>query len=287
MPPKKTQVTLAGAKVVTRSAHQGSVKLRALMEKASPEWAAAIWGKNETLPYEEHIQAFLDDEINQQGQEVFPPLDECLSAFAATPLSKLKVVLIGQDPYHDNNQAHGLCFSVRPGIKAPPSLVNMYKELATDGPDAFKILADYRKQHGISTPTPATFEKPTDGHGYLLRWAQEEGILMLNATLTVRAHQANSHAKDSKWALFTDDVIRTINKHCPPGVVFLLWGGFAQKKGKIIDTNKHIAVSVAHPSPLSVKSWTGCKTFSKCNAALASAGREPVDWSLPPTAPKE
>eukprot|EP00932_Pfiesteria_piscicida_P016613 SRR837773.3529.p2 GENE.SRR837773.3529~~SRR837773.3529.p2 ORF type:complete len:282 (-),score=102.92 SRR837773.3529:9-854(-) len=187
---------------------------------------------------------------------VHPPSDLVFSAFNETPLSKVKVVILGQDPYHEPGQAHGMCFSVRPGVTPPPSLKNMYKELATD-------------IEGFTAPS----------HGYLLPWAKQ-GVFLLNATLTVREghDQANSHAKCG-WQLFTDEVIKVLNARAE-GIVFLLWGGFAQKKGKIIDRARHRVIESAHPSPLSFRKWQGCRTFSKCNAELRALGRTEIDWAL-------
>ena len=203
------------------------------------------------------LSAFLAAE-EKAGKEVFPPQKDIFTAFNTTHFKDVKTVIIGQDPYHDNNQAHGLCFSVLPGIKPPPSLKNMYIELEKDIP---------------------TFKAPS--HGYLLSWAQQ-GVLMINATLTVEAHKANSHQK-SGWQTFTDAAIVELAKRKEP-VVFLLWGGFAQKKSKLINKHSsggHVIIECAHPSPLSVTKWRGCKTFSKANAALKKLGKDPIDWTLP------
>ena len=187
-----------------------------------------------------------------KGRQVFPPRSQIFAAFNHARWDDLKVVIIGQDPYHGVGQAHGLCFSVNHGIKPPPSLVNMYTELEADIPG---------------------FKRPM--HGNLEAWARQ-GVLLLNASLTVLAHEANSHAKIG-WQTFTDNVIKLINqKH--DGVVFLLWGGFAHKKGKLVDKRKHRVLEAAHPSPLSVTKWRGCKAFSKCNAALVELGKTPIDW---------
>jgi len=205
-------------------------------------------------PYFAEIAKFVQAE-RAEGP-VHPPADKVFSAFNETPLSKLRVVIIGQDPYHEPGQAHGMCFSVLPGVKPPPSLKNMYKELQEDVP-SFK----------------------TPDHGYLLPWAQQ-GVLLLNATLTVREghKEANSHSKCG-WQKFTDEVIKVVNTRTE-GVVFLLWGGFAQKKGKIVDTTRHRVLETGHPSPLSVKKWRGCKVFSKCNAELKKLGKGEIDWTL-------
>lgn len=186
------------------------------------------------------------------AHEVFPPASDVFNALAATPFDKVAVLLLGQDPYHDDGQAHGLSFSVRPGIKIPPSLRNIYKELASD--------------LGYAIPT----------HGCLDSWAQQ-GVLLLNAVLTVRAHQANSH-KDQGWEQFTDAIIRKVNER--PHVVFLLWGAYAQKKIPLIDTNKHTVIATAHPSPLSASKFFGSRPFSKTNSALREHGQAEIDWRI-------
>lgn len=204
-------------------------------------------------PYFHKLAQFVDEE--RQNYTVFPPEPEVFSALQITPYERVNVLLLGQDPYHDNNQAHGLCFSVCPGIKPPPSLMNMFKELQTDV--------------GFRIPN----------NGYLVPWA-EQGILMLNAVLTVRAHAANSH-KNHGWETFTDAVIRQVNeKH--DSVVFVLWGGYAQKKLKLIDTKRHAVVQMAHPSPLSAHNgFFGSKPFSAINAALRQADKPEINWQLP------
>ncbi|MGB0861253.1 MAG: uracil-DNA glycosylase [Pseudoalteromonas spongiae] len=191
-----------------------------------------------------------------EGVNVFPPADEVFSAFSSTAFEDVKVVILGQDPYHGPNQAHGLAFSVKPGIKAPPSLANMYKELATDI-DGFTI----------------------PNHGYLQAWA-EQGVLLLNTVLTVEQGQAHSHKKLG-WETFTDRVIAALNEH-GDGIVFLLWGSHAQKKGRHIDTTKHVVFNGPHPSPLSAyRGFFGCKHFSKANDALIAMGKTPINWLLP------
>ena len=188
-----------------------------------------------------------------QGVIVYPPKEQVFDAFSATPFDKIKVVIIGQDPYHGPNQAHGLCFSVMPGIKTPPSLVNIYKELKQDIP-------------GFETPS----------HGYLQSWA-EQGVLLLNTVLTVEQGNAHSH-KHLGWEQFTDNVIQKINEF-GKGIVFLLWGSHSQKKGAQIDTNKHFVLQAPHPSPLSAhRGFFGCKHFSKTNEILISQGKEAIDW---------
>ncbi len=204
-------------------------------------------------PYFHKLAQFVDEE--RQNYTVFPPEPEVFSALQITPYERVNVLLLGQDPYHDNNQAHGLCFSVCPGIKPPPSLMNMFKELQTDV--------------GFRIPN----------NGYLVPWA-EQGILMLNAVLTVRAHSPNSH-KNHGWETFTDAVIRQVNEKDDP-VVFVLWGGYAQKKLKLIDTKRHAVVQSAHPSPLSAHNgFFGSKPFSAINTALRLAGKPEINWQLP------
>ncbi len=199
------------------------------------------------------LERFVDDERSKYA--VYPPAEDVFNALRYTPYAQVKVLLLGQDPYHDEGQAHGLCFSVRPGIKPPPSLMNIFGELKSD--------------LGCTFPN----------NGYLVPWA-EQGILLLNAVLTVRAHQPNSH-KDKGWETFTDAVIRKVNEK-PDPVVFVLWGGYARKKVPLIDTSRHTIVQSAHPSPLSARSgFFGSKPFSKINAALERAGKSPINWQLP------
>ena len=204
-------------------------------------------------PYFQKLQQFVDEE--RQSYSVFPPEQDVFSALNLTPYEHANVLLLGQDPYHDNNQAHGLCFSVRPGIKPPPSLVNIFKELHHD--------VDFR----------------IPNNGYLVSWAQQ-GILMLNAVLTVRAHAANSH-KNHGWETFTDAIISKVNAREDP-VVFVLWGGYAQKKRNLIDTTRHKIVQSAHPSPLSAHNgFFGSRPFSAINNALREVGKPTIDWQLP------
>lgn len=186
--------------------------------------------------------------------EIFPPEEDVFNAFNYTPLSKVKCVIIGQDPYHNVGQAHGLCFSVKPEVAIPPSLVNIYKELHDD----------------------VGFEIPDNG--YLEKWANQ-GILMLNTVLTVRAHEANSH-KGLGWEKFTDAVIKVLNEQDRP-IVYLLWGAPAQKKAAKVDNPKHLLLKAPHPSPLSsYRGFFGCKHFSKANQFLVENGLEPIEWSL-------
>jgi uracil-DNA glycosylase len=204
-------------------------------------------------PYYQKLQAFVAEE--RARYTVFPPEQDVFNALKLTPYERVSVLLLGQDPYHDDNQAHGLCFSVRPGITPPPSLVNIYKELKSDV--------------GFRIPN----------NGYLVRWA-EQGILMLNAVLTVRAHEPNSH-KNKGWEKFTDAIIRRVNDK-PDQVVFVLWGGYAQKKLQLIDTARHVVIQSAHPSPLSARNgFFGSRPFSRINAALRAAGKPEIDWQIP------
>ncbi|WBA15252.1 uracil-DNA glycosylase [Salinivibrio proteolyticus] len=199
----------------------------------------------DTLAYVEKVRA--------SGVTVFPPKEDVFNAFRFTELGDVKVVILGQDPYHGPNQAHGLCFSVLPGVKTPPSLVNIYKELATD-------------IEGFQIPL----------HGYLKSWA-EQGVLLLNTVLTVEQGKAHSHAKLG-WETFTDRVIEAVNQH-GDGVVFLLWGAHAQKKGKAIDRTRHHVLTAPHPSPLSAhRGFLGCRHFSQTNALLREQGKAPIDW---------
>ena len=210
---------------------------------------------------EQSQQTYLKDTLEyvaqkrSEGVTVFPPQKQVFSAFDATPFEQIKVVILGQDPYHGPDQAHGLCFSVLPGIKPPPSLANMYKELVQD-------------IEGFSIPD----------HGYLMPWA-EQGVLLLNTVLTVEQGQAHSH-KHLGWEKFTDKVIEEINHH-REGVVFLLWGAHAQKKGKNIDKTRHHVLHAPHPSPLSAhRGFFGCQHFSKTNALLTSMGKSPINWQV-------
>jgi uracil-DNA glycosylase len=223
------------------------------MRKRLPKsWHDAVGGEFE-LPYFEKLEAFVDGE--RARHEVFPPEEDVFNAFEATPLKEVKVLLLGQDPYHDVGQAHGLCFSVRPGVKPPPSLANMFKELRDD----------------VGCPIP--------NNGYLVPWA-EQGVLMLNAVLTVRAHEPNSH-KGKGWETFTDAVIRAVSAK-DDSVVFVLWGGYARKKAALVDASRHTVVESAHPSPLSARSgFFGSKPYSKINGALRASGKREIDWRIP------
>jgi len=190
----------------------------------------------------------------QAGQTIYPPAPEIFAALDTTPFDRTRVVIIGQDPYHGPDQAQGLCFSVRKGVKIPPSLQNIYKELASD----------------LSAPVPT--------HGDLRNWA-DQGVLLLNAVLTVRAGQANSH-QGKGWETFTDKVIATLNEQ-RENLVFILWGSYAQKKGSVIDTEKHFVIRSPHPSPLSAhRGFFGSQPFSRCNAYLRQTGQTEINWAI-------
>ena len=203
-------------------------------------------------PYFKELENFVAQE--RKSKTIYPAPEDVFSAFELTPFEKVNVLILGQDPYHGDNQAHGLCFSVKPGVKTPPSLVNIYKELKND--------------IGFDIPN----------HGYLVPWAKQ-GILMINAVLTVEAHTANSH-KNKGWETFTDAVISKVNQKQEP-VIFVLWGGYAKKKLKLIDTNRHTVIQSAHPSPLSARNgFFGSKPFSQINSALQQAGKSEIDFQL-------
>ncbi len=206
--------------------------------------------------YMADLKKFLVAE-KQAGKQIFPKGSEYFRALNLTPLDEVKVVILGQDPYHGAGQAHGLCFSVQPGVRTPPSLVNIYKEMQAD--------------LGIA---PAK-------HGFLEHWA-EQGVLLLNSVLTVEEGKAAAH-QGQGWEKFTDAVIRTVNDECD-GVVFILWGSYAQKKASFVDQERHLVLKSAHPSPLSAHNgFLGSRPFSKTNEYLQSIGKDPVDWQLPET----
>lgn len=219
--------------------------------KIEPEWLEVLRPEFDK-PYFNELKSFLLEE--KKLYRVYPPGHRIFAAFDYTPFSRVKVVILGQDPYHGDGQAHGLCFSVPDGIAIPPSLINIYKELNTD--------------LGI----------PISKSGNLEKWARQ-GVLLLNATLTVRANQAGSHQRHG-WENFTDEVIRQLSaRHS--GLVFILWGSYAQAKDILIDTSKHFILKAVHPSPLSVyRGFFGCRHFSKTNELLISMGKQPIDWSL-------
>ena len=205
-------------------------------------------------PYMKNLRAFLLAE-KRAGKRIFPRGPEFFNAFSHTPLEQVKVVILGQDPYHGDGQAHGLCFSVRPGVAVPPSLQNIYKEINAE----------------LGVPIPA--------HGHLTAWA-EQGVLLLNSVLSVECARAASH-KGKGWEEFTDRVIEIVNSE-RQGVVFMLWGSYAQRKGAFIDTGRHCVLKAPHPSPLSAhRGFFGCGHFAAANQYWQTQGVEPVDWSLP------
>ena len=216
----------------------------------NPSWKPFLQDEFDK-PYFKNLTEFVKEEYSKH--QCFPPGNLIFNAFEKCPLDQLKVVIIGQDPYHNYHQANGLCFSVNDGIAHPPSLINIFKEIETD----------------VNRPYPKS--------GNLERWAKQ-GVFLLNATLTVRAHEAGSHQKQG-WETFTDAVIKTISEQ-KEGVVFLLWGGFAKKKSKLIDAKKHHILTSGHPSPLSANRgyWFGNKHFSKTNAILKDNGLEMISW---------
>ena len=221
--------------------------------KLHPEWLAVLADEFEQ-DYMRDLKAFLLAR-KQAGAVVYPPGPEIFNALDSTPLSRVKVVILGQDPYHGPGQAHGLCFSVREGVPAPPSLVNIFRELEAD----------------LGLPVPK--------HGHLQRWA-EQGVLLLNAVLTVERGQAGAH-QGKGWERFTDAVVAAVNQRSER-VVFLLWGSHAQRKGAAIDTTRHRVLKAPHPSPLSAhRGFLGCRHFSQANQWLTQNGIEPVDWALP------
>ena len=222
-----------------------------LKEMVPESWQTPLAGELEK-PYIKELGDFLDAEY--ASKTVYPVKEHIFAALEATPYEDVNVFILGQDPYHGPGQAHGLCFSVLPGVTTPPSLRNIFKELGTDV--------------GCTIPN----------NGYLMPWANQ-GILMLNAVLTVRQKEPASHAKKG-WEDFTDAVISAVSAREKP-VVFVLWGGFARKKKKLVDKKKHKIIECSHPSPLSAKSWWGTQSFSKVNAQLEAWGRSPVDWQIP------
>lgn len=221
--------------------------------KVEESWKAAL-SDEFSSPYMASLKAFLVEE-KDKGKQIFPRGSEYFRALDLTPLDKVRVVILGQDPYHGDGQAHGLSFSVRPGVRLPPSLVNIYKELQAD--------------LGIA---PAR-------HGFLEHWA-EQGVLLLNSVLTVERAMAASH-QGKGWEKFTDAIIRAVNEQEHP-VVFILWGSYAQKKAAFVDRSRHLVIKSVHPSPLAAHNgFFGSKPFSQANAFLVEHGRQPIDWALP------
>ncbi len=215
------------------------------------DWAEAV-GEEFKKPYYASLYKFVKEEYG--ARTIYPPADDIFNAMHLTPLSQVKVLILGQDPYHNKGQAHGLCFSVRPEVEIPPSLVNIYKELQDD--------------LGCTIPN----------NGYLVKWAKQ-GVLMLNTVLTVRAHQAFSH-QGKGWEQFTDAIIHAVNEQERP-VVYMLWGKPAQSKIPMLNNPKHLILKASHPSPLSAyRGFFGCRHFSQANDFLKANGVEPIDWQI-------
>ena len=222
--------------------------------KLEPSWKARV-GDYLLRPEMRELSAFLRERA-AAGARIFPPARNIFAAFDATPFDAVKGVVLGQDPYHGPGQAHGLCFSVQPGVPVPPSLQNMYKEIERD----------------LGIPRP--------DHGYLMPWA-ERGVLLLNAVLTVEQGRAGAH-QGKGWEGFTDHVVEVLDRE-REGLVFMLWGSYAQKKGRIVDARRHRVLRTTHPSPLSAhRGFLGSGHFSAANQYLQRRGATPVDWSLPP-----
>lgn len=224
--------------------------------KLEPSWKARI-GDYLLRPEMQALAVFLREEI-RRGKRIYPLGPEIFAAFVHTPFDAVRVVILGQDPYHGPGQAHGLCFSVRPGVRVPPSLENIFKEIQRD----------------LGIPRP--------DYGCLTPWA-DRGVLLLNSVLTVEEGRAGSH-QGKGWEGFTDAAIDALNRECE-GLVFLLWGSYAQRKGQLIDTRRHCVLKAVHPSPLSAhRGFLGCGHFSAANRYLEARGQPPIDWSLPPRA---
>ena len=218
-----------------------------------PSWKQRV-GEYLQRPDMQSLAAFLREQ-KRAGKRLYPPGPDIFNAFAHTPFDAVRVVILGQDPYHAPGQAHGLCFSVRPGVRVPPSLDNIFREIERD----------------LGIPRPP--------HGCLMPWA-EQGVLLLNAVLTVEAGHAGAH-QGKGWEGFTDAAIAALNRE-REGLVFLLWGAFAQRKGALIDRQRHCVLSAVHPSPLSAhRGFMGCGHFSAANRYLQARGQPPIDWSLP------
>ncbi len=224
--------------------------------KLEPSWKARV-GDYLLRPEMRALSAFLRERA-AAGARIFPPARNIFAAFDATPFDRVKVVVLGQDPYHGPGQAHGLCFSVQPDVPVPPSLLNMYKEIERD----------------LGLPRP--------DHGYLMPWARQ-GVLLLNAVLTVEQGKAGAH-QGRGWEEFTDHVVEVLDRE-REGLVFMLWGSYAQKKGRIVDARRHRVLRTTHPSPLSAhRGFLGSGHFSAANDYLKRRGEAPIDWSLPPRA---
>jgi uracil-DNA glycosylase len=221
-----------------------------MQSRLPPSWNAAL-ATEFNKPYFQRLQEFVAAE--RKTHTVHPPEADVYNAFKYTPYDEVKVLLLGQDPFHGEGQAHGLCFSVQPGVKPPPSLANIFKEL----------------HHDVGCKIP--------NNGCLIPWAKQ-GVMLLNAVLTVRAHEPNSH-KDKGWETFTDAAIRALAAR-PDPVVFMLWGAYAQKKKKLLDADKDVVLTAAHPSPLSASKFFGSKPFSAANRALGEMEKEAIDWQI-------
>ncbi len=223
------------------------------MSAISNDWLEPL--KDEfSKPYYKKLREFVYNEYSGDEYHIYPEAEDIFNAFHFTPLNDVKVVILGQDPYHNEGQAHGLCFSVKKGVEIPPSLVNIYKELHDD--------------LGCYIPN----------NGYLEKWARQ-GVFLLNTVLTVRAHHANSH-RGAGWEEFTDSAIRILNEQDRP-IVFMLWGKPAQEKKKMLSNPAHLVLEAPHPSPLSAyRGFFGCRHFSKCNNFLEEHGIEPIDWQI-------
>jgi uracil-DNA glycosylase len=222
-----------------------------VMPPITNDWTKPLAEEFKKPYYRQLYQTVLQE---YRTRKIFPAADDIFNAFHLTPLSQVKVVILGQDPYHNDGQAHGLCFSVKPDVDIPPSLANIYKEL--------------QDELGLKIPN----------NGYLVKWAKQ-GVLLLNTVLTVRAHQANSH-QGIGWEQFTDAVIRAVNQQDRP-IVFLLWGGPARRKAAMLNNPKHLILEAPHPSPLSAyRGFFGCGHFKKTNEFLQSHGLEPIDWQI-------
>ena len=225
--------------------------------KLHPSWRAPL-SQEFAEPYMGELKSFLLAE-REAGKPIFPRGANWFRALDLTPLEDVRVVILGQDPYHGEGQAHGLCFSVPPGVRPPPSLVNIFKEMESD------------------------LGFPPARHGFLEHWAKQ-GVLLLNSVLTVEMGRAASH-RDRGWERFTDAVVRLVNAR-PEPVVFMLWGSYAQKKAAFVDDSRHLVLKAPHPSPLSAHSgFFGCRHFSQANAFLESNGLAPIDWALPEAGP--
>jgi uracil-DNA glycosylase len=214
-------------------------------------WETAL-GEELDKPYFQQLTEFVEAE--RREHRIFPPRAQVFAALEATGFDRVKVLILGQDPYHGEGQGHGLCFSVRPGVRTPPSLRNIFKELRDE----------------LGCPVP--------DNGYLMPWA-EQGVLLLNAVLTVREGEANSH-KGKGWEKFTDAVIRAVSGR-PDPAVFVLWGNYARKKLPLIDTDRHAVIQGAHPSPLSAKLFLGSRPFGQIDEAVKAQGHDPIDWRIP------